>query len=519
MPSDTATAHRHILVLGDQLNRTVGPLADADPAGTTVLMIRARGWERRRSYHPQKLVLVRSAMRHFADELRAAGFTVAWVETDGTPADAVGAYVAAHPGATLTLMEPADHGVAEALAAAATAAGGELELVPNALWLTDDADWAAFTRGRETKRLRMETWYRMQRARTGWLMTDDGKPVGGEWNLDHENREPPPPSWHPWPAIPPLEPDAVTRAEIAAVRAEHPDARGAIEPFWWPVTRAEALGILDDFLRNRLADFGRWEDAITESSVALHHSQLAVPMNLGLITAREVCAAAIAHAADPANGVPLNSIEGFVRQLLGWREYLRHVYRTRMPALRDRNLLGHDAPLPAAFTGGTTRMRCVSHALTTLDATGWNHHIQRLMVLGNLGLLAGTDPRALTEWFHERYVDAYDWVMVPNIVGMSQFGDGDAFVTKPYIAGGRYVDRMSDHCDACPYDPEKTAGPDACPLSTLYWAFVERHGRALRGVGRFDPVVRTWEKRPETDRAAILARAAAVTAGLADGTT
>ncbi|MFO1540287.1 MAG: cryptochrome/photolyase family protein [Chloroflexota bacterium] len=519
MPSDSAAPRRHILVLGDQLTRSVGPLADADPATTTVLLVRARAWERRRAYHAQKLVLVRSAMRHFADELRGAGFSVAWVETDDAPADAVGAYVAAHPGAPIELMEPADHGVVDALAAAVATAGGALRIVPNALWLTDADDWATFLRGRETKRLRMETWYRMQRARTGWLMTDDGKPVGGEWNLDHENREPPPPAWHPWPAIPPFEPDAITRAEIAAVRAEHPDAPGALEPFWWPVTRADALAILGDFLVHRLRDFGRWEDAITESSIALHHSQLAVPMNLGLITAREVCEAALAHAADPGNGVPLNSIEGFIRQLLGWREYLRHVYRTRMPELRERNLLGHDAPLPAAFTGGTTRMRCVSHALATLDATGWTHHIQRLMVLGNLGLLAGTDPRALTEWFHERYVDAYDWVMVPNVVGMSQFADGDAFVTKPYIAGGRYVDRMSDHCAACPYDPEKTAGPDACPLSTLYWAFVERHGRALRGVGRFDPVVRTWEKRPESDRAAILARAAAVRAGLADGTT
>ncbi len=507
-------AHRHILVLGDQLNRTVGPLASAEPSRTTVLIIRSRAWERRRAYHPQKLVLIRSAMRHFAEELRAAGFRVAWAETDASPAAALGAHLAAHPDALVELMEPADHGVADAFR---EVAGDRLRVVPNALWLTGDADWAAFTRGRETKRLRMETWYRMQRARTGWLMTEDGKPAGGTWNLDHENREPPPPAWHPWPAIPPLEPDAITRAEIDAVRTDHPAARGAIEPFWWPVTRTDALRLLDDFCRHRLRDFGRWEDAITESSQTLAHSQLAVPLNVGLLTAREICEAALAWAADPAHEVPLNSIEGFIRQLLGWREYLRHVYRTRMPELRDRNLLGHDGPLPASFGGAPTRMRCVSHALGTLDATGWTHHIQRLMVLGNLGLLAGTDPARLTEWFHERYVDAYDWVMVPNVVGMSQFADGDAFVTKPYIAGGRYVDRMSDHCGSCPYDPERTAGPDACPLSTLYWGFVERHGRALRGVGRFDPVVRAWEKRPEADRAAILERAEVVRRGLADG--
>jgi deoxyribodipyrimidine photolyase-related protein len=510
----TAPPHRSVLVLGDQLTRQVGPLADADPDATRVLLVRSTAWARRRAYHPQKLVLLWSAMAHLCDELRSDGFTVDWIETEASPADALRDWLAANPGAAVELMEPADHGIAEALTAVA---GDRLRIVPNALWLTSPEDWTAFVGERTTSRIRMETWYRRQRARTGWLM-EDGRPVGGTWNLDHANREPPPPAWHPWPAIPAFEPDAVTRATIDEVRALVPDAPGAIEPFGWPVTRAQALAVLDDFLAHRLADFGRWEDAITEASPVLAHSQLSVPLNLGLLTAREVVEAALAWAADPAHGVPLNAIEGFVRQLLGWREYLHHVYRTRMPELRDRNALGHDAPLPVAFWSGTTRMRCVTHALATLHATGWNHHIQRLMVLGNLALLSGSDPAALTEWFHERYVDAYDWVMVPNVVGMSQFGDGDTFVTKPYIAGGRYIDRMSDHCDACPYDPERTSGPDACPLSTLYWAFIERHGRALRGVGRMDPVVRAWERRPETDRAAILARAEEIRRGLADGT-
>lgn len=514
---------RHVLVLGDQLTRLVGPLADADPATTTVLLVESDAWARRRPYHRQKLVLVWSAMRHFAAEAAAAGFDVAYRRSAAFE-EALDAHLAAHPGATIELMEPADHGVVDGVRRAIEAAGGRLAVVPNALWLSDEAAFDAWAAGR--RELRLDAWYRAERRRSGWLMEDRAgrparpgdqaaRPAGGAWSHDAENRRVPPPGHH-FPPPPAFAPDVITREVLVEVDARFPGHPGSLDGFAWPVTRTDALDALADFVAYRLPEFGPYEDALVDGERVLAHSLLSVPLNLGLLTAAEVCAAVLATAGRA--DVPLASVEGFVRQLLGWREFLHHVYRREMPGLRAANVLGHEASLPAFYWTGETRMRCVGEAVRQVVATGHTHHIQRLMVLGSFSLLAGVEPGAVNDWFLEMYVDAFDWVVTPNVIGMSQFATGGTFTSKPYVSGGAYIDRMSDHCDRCPYDPRLSTGPDACPFTTLYWDFVDRHAERFRANPRMATIVAAWRRRDEAARSAIRVRAAEVRAMADAGT-
>jgi deoxyribodipyrimidine photolyase-related protein len=514
---------RHVLVLGDQLTRTVGPLAAADPAATTVLLVESEAWARRRPYHRQKLVLVWSAMRHFAAELAAAGFDVAHRRV-GAFEEGIAAHLADHPGASIELMEPADHGVAEGVRAAVAAAGGRLEIVPNELWISDAPTFDAWAAGR--RELRLDAWYRAERRRTGWLMVgrDGGparpgdpaaRPLDGAWSFDAENRRVPPPG-HRFPPPPAFEPDAITREVLAEVAARFPGNPGALDGFAWPVTRAEALASLADFVAHRLPEFGPYEDALVDGERVLAHSLLSVPLNLGLLSAAEACRAVL-DAFDRGEA-PLASVEGFVRQLLGWREFLHHVYRRDMPGLRTANELGHAGTLPAFYWTGETRMRCLGEAVRQVVATGHTHHIQRLMVLGSWALMAGVEPGAVNDWFLEMYVDAFDWVVTPNVVGMSQFATGGTFTTKPYVSGGAYLDRMGDHCRRCPYDPRSSTGPAACPFSALYWDFVDRHAERFATNPRMATVVAAWRRRSGAARDAVRRRAAEVRAMAEAGT-
>lgn len=506
---------RHVLVLGDQLTRVVGPLAGADPATTTMLLIESDGWARRRPYHRQKLVLVWSAMRHFAAEGAVDGFDIAY-RRSASFEEGLAAHLAAHPGATIELMEPADHGVVAGIRQAVEAAGGRLAVVPNALWLSDAATFDGWATGR--RNLRLDTWYRAERRRTGWLMEDRAggpgrpgdaaaRPTGGTWSYDVDNRRVPPPG-HRFSPPPAFAPDEITREVLAEVDARFPDHPGSLDGFAWSVTRTDALVALADFVAHRLPEFGPYEDALVDGERVLAHSLLSVPLNLGLLTAAEACAAVIS-AAGRAD-VPLASVEGFVRQLLGWREFLHHVYRREMPDLRAANVLGHQAALPAFYWTGETRMRCLGEAVRQVVATGHTHHIQRLMVLGSFALLAGVEPGAVNDWFLEMYVDAFDWVVTPNVIGMSQFATGGTFTSKPYVSGGAYIDRMGDHCERCTYDPRLSTGPDACPFTTLYWDFVDRHAERFRANPRMATIVAAWGRRDEAARSGIRARAAEV---------
>jgi deoxyribodipyrimidine photolyase-related protein len=502
-----------VLVLGDQLTRTVGPLAAADPARTVVLLIESVDLIRRTRAHRQKIVAFLGAMRRFGADLARDGFTVHHEQLAPSFAAGIAAHAARYPGVRLRLMEPADRGVADELARAATAVGAAIEVVANPLWLVDDATFDAYAAGRS--RWKMEDFYRRVRAQRGWLMepASPGTPLGGRWNHDADNRRTPPPGTrYPPPAA--FGDDPLLGGVQADVDAHFADHPGRSRPFAWPLSRAEALAALDDFVTRRLVDFGPYEDALVSGERTLFHSRLSLPLNLGLLHPQEVVERALAAFHAPGSIVPIASIEGFVRQVLGWREYLHHVDRRRGAELEQANALAHHAALPAAYWTGETRMACFADAWRGLHDSGYGHHIERLMIFGNLALSLGVAPREVLFWFTAMYVDALDWVMVPNVMGMSQYADGGTFTTKPYLSGGNYLHRMGDHCRRCPFDPGERAGARACPFTVGYWDFIDRHQERFARHPRMAVIVAAWRARPEPEQAALRATAAALRTAL-----
>ena len=507
------------LVLGDQLTRQVGPLANDSP--TRVLMIEARALLTEPTIHAQKAVLFASAMRHFANELRDDGIEVDYLRHDHPAAADFASGVADHLERTgaerIVAMRPNDHGVAEAIEVAASDAGGTVDWRPNATWICDDATFDAWADGRSS--FRLEDFYRTMRRTTGILMDGD-EPVGGRWNFDEENRSRPPTDRDP-PRVPGFEEDTITRevqAEVEGFERRWGEAR----PFRWPVSRAQALETLDRFLAERLALFGTYQDAMLVDEPFLWHSTLSVPLNLGLLHPREVIDAALARAkqhdaSDHGAEVPMNALEGFVRQILGWREFVHQVYRTRGAAMRAANVLDAHEHLPPAFWGEPTELRCLGTTVAKLHERGYTHHIERLMILGNLAQLADTEPLEVLAWFTATHVDALDWVMVPNVLGMSQYADGGSMTSKPYVAGANYLDRMSDACGACRFDPKARAGRDACPVTDWYWAFIDRHQDRFRDNHRMRMIVAAWRKRDGDDRRRIARRAEARMRRFRDG--
>jgi deoxyribodipyrimidine photolyase-related protein len=485
----------------------VGPAADTD---RDVVMVEARAFARRRPYHPQKLTLVFSAMRHFRDACRAAGRTVHYYRAE-TFREGLAEHFEAHPDDDLTLMRPNGHRAADRLRSIVDDLGGSLTVVDNDLflWTLDGFEEWADGRG---GRLRHEEFYRATRRETGYLMDGDD-PVGGEFNYDEDNRQTPPEGYE-FADPPTFEPDELTRETMAWVDEEF-DTWGEPEPFRWPVTRGEALEALDAFVADRLPEFGHYQDAMLEDDWALNHALLSAALNLGLLDPREVVGAAVDayHQRD----LPLNSVEGFVRQVIGWREFMRGVYHRRMPDLATANRLGATEDLPPAYTEGETEMRCLDAAVGGVYDRGYAHHIQRLMILSNFALLYGVEPEQLNDWFHYGFVDAYHWVTTPNVVEMGLYADG-AFATKPYAASANYVDRMSDHCGSCPYYKTKTTGEGACPFNSLYWDFLAEHEDELRSNHRMGLVYgHLDDKRDRGDLEAIRERAEEVRAMAREG--
>ncbi len=454
-------------VLGDQLNRSIGALRDADPAGTRVLFVRSEAKLASKRWHRQRLHLVLTAMRRFADELAAEGFAVDWREAPSLAAG-LAAHRAAHRPDRVVAMAPLSWDGLHLLRRL------DVEVVANDQMLCSAEEFGGWAAGR--RRLRMEDFYRWQRRRLGYLMDGD-EPVGGRWNFDADNREPPPGDGRTWPAPVVDVLDEVDRAVLASL----PSSCVGDEPVGlWATSRAGALERLRRFVDEALPRFGPHEDAMLRGDWHLAHSLLSPYLNLGLLHPREVVDAA--EAAHRGGRVPIASAEGFVRQVIGWREYVWGVFWLWMPEYRRENQLGATRSLPPAFTDpAATEMACVAHTVRGVQSRGWVHHIERLMVLGNLALLAGVAPGALVEWMWASFVDGAEWVMLPNVLGMALHADGGRMATKPYAAGGAYVDRMSDHCAGCRYDPRRRVGDDACPFTTLYWDFLARHEEALRG--------------------------------------
>lgn len=495
---------RLVLVLGDQLGEGLSALRAADPARDLVVMAEVMEEGTSVRHHPKKIAFCLAAMRKFAAGLEARGWRVAYSRLDD-PEN--GQSIPAE-----LLRRAAETGAREVLATTP----GEWRLIrrlremplpvtflPDDRFLCSGAEFRAWAEGR--RELRMEWFYRMMRARTGLLMEGD-RPAGGRWNWDAENRRRPPRDLR---AEGPLrhEPDAVTEAVLDLVEARFPGHFGRLRPFRFATDREGALASLSHFLARRLPLFGDYQDAMREGDPFLWHSVLALYLNAGLLDPLEVCRAA--EAEWRAGRAPLNAVEGFVRQILGWREFVRGIYFLAGPDYTARNALGHRRRLPPLYWGAATDLACLSAAVRQTRDEAYAHHIQRMMVTGNFAPLAGVDPAEVHEWYLAVYADAVEWVEAPNVIGMSQFADGGLVGSKPYVSSGAYLARMSDHCGGCAYDVTARTGPGACPFNLLYWDFVARHAERLSRNPRMAQAVRSWERMAPERQATIRREAAA----------
>ncbi len=483
----TTAKRTTVWVLGDQLNRSISSLEGADPASTVVLMVRSEAKVMARPWHRQRLHAILAGMARFAAELRAEGFEVDERQA-ATFEDGLTAHRAEYRPTVVRVMAP------ESFAGRALARRVGLEVVESNLFLTTTGEFARWAAGGGgvRGRLRMEDFYRWQRRRLGILMDGD-QPCGGRWNFDHDNRLPPPREPVDWPGVVSDPLDDLDGRILASL----PGGAVGEEPNgWWATDRAGALARLESFVAGGLDRFGPYEDAMLAGQPTMAHSMLSQALNLGLLHPREVCQSVESAYRD--GRVSVASAEGFIRQVIGWREYVRGLYWLWGPGYGELNALAAERPLPPALSRGETAMRCVQVTVGDVHRHGWVHHIQRLMILANLCTLAGVNPQEVVAWMWEMFVDGAEWVMLPNVIGMGLHADGGMMATKPYVSGGAYIRRMSDYCDGCRYDPRRRVGDDACPFTTLYWSFLDTHSgtfvanprmsRQVKGVDRLGDI-------------------------------
>lgn len=496
----------YLLIYPNQLSIKI--LDGLNRQAITLLFVESRARQRSLPFHKKKLVLEISASRHFADRLRSLGWAVDYVVGDATECEVVEQLLEQSPQATVRVFQPEDWQLSQGMAQLAGKLPNRIQMHRNPLHLVDSSQYAGKVKGGT---YRMEFFYRDMRRKTGILMVD-GKPEGGEWNYDKENRKPLP-KGKTLPHEPVIGPDTITSEVIEYVNEHFTDHFGSTDGFSMAVTEADALMLADDFFEHRLADFGPYEDAMKFGGGILFHSGLSAYMNLGLLDPIELCRRA--EQEYRAGRVPLQSAEGFIRQIIGWREYVRVYYDAMMPEVAHANALEHHRPLPAMYwTGQTEGMRCMQGCLKPVIDDGYIHHIPRLMVLSNFANLTQTDPFALYEWFWYAFVDAHDWVVLPNVLGMSTYADGGILASKPYIAGGNYINKMSDFCKGCRYDPGRRTGDDACPFTYLYWNYVDRNRALLSQNARLSFPVVTYDKMAEDEKEAIRVRSEAFIRGL-----
>ena len=503
-----------IIVLGDQLDLDAAAFDGFDSGLDAVWMAEVAEESTQVWSSKPRTAMFLAAMRHFALALQAAGRPLHYTRLDAPGnAGSLGMQLQAdierlRP-ARLVMTAPGDWRVLQMIKAVAEAATLPLDIREDRHFFVSVREFAAHAKGR--KSLRMEYFYREQRKRHDVLMEGD-QPIGGQWNFDADNRETFAASGPG--VVPPrtaFTADAVTREVIALVNTRFAAHPGRLDSFAWPVTRAQALRSLQAFIKERLPLFGRYQDAMWPGDPWLYHAHLSAALNLKLLNPREVVAAAVA--AYQAGQAPLASVEGFVRQILGWREYVRGIYWTQMPDYLERNALDARENLPAWYWTGATDMACLRDALAQTLAHGYANHIQRLMVTGLFALLLGVQPKQVHAWYLAVYVDAVEWVELPNTLGMSQYADGGAMGSKPYIATGKYIARMSPHCKGCRYDPAQRSGDSACPFTTLYWDFLMRHETALAKNPRMALQVKNVARLTEAQKLAVSERAAAIRRG------
>jgi deoxyribodipyrimidine photolyase-related protein len=491
-----------ILVLGDQLTHGRGALRGVQPGQSPVLMAEVASEAAYVPHNRHKIVLVFAAMRHFRDELREAGYEVLYYDFDRGVASLAQALDLARREREfnrVSCCEPGEYRVQQALASWAAACDVDLEWQQDDRFLCSKAEFEAWAEGR--KQLRMEYFYREMRRRHDVLLTPSGDPEGGRWNYDRDNRA----GWRGKetpPARRELPPDPVTREVITLVDRAFPDNPGDLSRFNLAVTSEGAAEQLEFFIEHCLDRFGHYQDALAEESTWLYHSLVSMYLNIGLLDPLETCRRVESAWRD--GHCTLAAAEGFIRQVLGWREYVRGIYWLAMPGYRDLNALDAAVPLPDWFWTADVDLRCLQQALGQSLELGYAHHIQRLMVIGNFALLAGLSVREVCEWYLAVYVDAFEWVELPNTLGMALYGDGGLMASKPYAASGKYIQRQGNHCAQCRYRPDRVTGDGACPYNSLYWAFLDRHRDSFAGNPRMALAMKNWERKTADEQREIL---------------
>ncbi|TVQ66124.1 MAG: cryptochrome/photolyase family protein [Balneolaceae bacterium] len=450
-------------------------------------------------HHKTKAVYVLSSMRHFALECHRQGYPVFYHSTKGHFDDGLAELINQMPAeGVIWFMTPSEWDTRERIRATSEKNPSRFKEIPNGFFMADPEQWKAKIK----PGYRMEFFYREMRRQTGYLMSGE-EPAGGSWNYDEQNREKLPQEIV-LPKIEKFAPDPITREVMEMVDEYFPEAFGRMDHFSCAVTRKQALKVLDQFIRERLDLFGPYEDALLAGNSELFHSQLSVYLNNGLLLPHEVCERAVK--AWEEEKVRLNSAEGLIRQIIGWREFIRIYYEAMMPGIRDANHFGFTETLPDLYWTGDTEMNCLRESLQPVLNQGYAHHIQRLMILSNFSNLTETDPRELNRWFWIAFTDAYEWVELPNVLGMSTYADGGILASKPYVSGGNYIHKMGDYCKQCRYDVNKKTGPDACPFNYLYWNFVDKQRETFNQSGRVHFMVNMYDNRKsEEEKKAIRA--------------
>ena len=498
-----------IPVLGDQLTPDIAALRAAHRDDSIVLMMEVADETAYVKHHKAKIAFILSAMRHHAERLHALGWTVDYVTLDapdnrGSFTSEVARAVERHQPRAIHVTEPGEWRVRSMIESWETRFAIPVTIHEDDRFLCSHAEFDSWAAARN--QLRMEFFYRDMRRKTGLLMTDTGEPEGGQWNYDADNRKPAPDRDLLMPHPIRFRPDGVTQAVLDMVADRFADHIGSLDYFHFAVTHDEALRQRKRFLDDALPRFGDYQDAMLTDEPFLWHSILSPYINAGLLDPLDLCREV--EARYRAGKVPLNCAEGFIRQIIGWREYVRGVYWHEGPDYGKRNALEAQRDLPDFYWTGETEMHCLAQAIGQTIDHGYAHHIQRLMITGNFALIAGIDPHQVHVWYLEVYADAYEWVEMPNTIGMALFADGGLLGSKPYAAGGAYINRMSNYCGTCRYDVKKRVGDDACPFNALYWDFIARNERRLARNPRMAMPYRNWQRMKEEDRAATRKQAA-----------
>jgi len=481
------------LILGDQLSTKISSLEDFDKENDFVLMAEVNTEATYVKHHKQKIAFVFSAMRHFAASLEKANFKLSYIKYDddnnkGSLFEEVSAFIANNKVDTLRISKPAEYRLYKEVLSWQNKLKIDVHICADNRFVASEEMFSKWAKGR--KQLRMEYFYREMRKHTRCLMDGD-KPIGEKWNFDAQNREkytkdekPPTPTK--------FKPNAITKEVLSLVAEQFSDHFGDLDYFHYAVTRDEALQVLNEFIEVRLPKFGQYQDAMVQDEAWMYHSHISFYLNTGLLMPLEIIDAAEQAYYDKS--APLNSVEGFIRQILGWREYVRGFYWHVMPDYKSKNYLDAHNPLPEFFWTADTKMNCVSQCVKQTKEHAYAHHIQRLMVLGNFALLAGLDPEQVNEWYLIVYGDAYEWVELPNVSGMVLFADGGLLASKPYAASGAYIHKMSNYCSHCEYSVKEKTGPQACPFNYMYWGFIHKHKAKFERNPRMAMIYKTMQR-------------------------